>query len=140
MRAWIRNAWLSLEEPRWVTAVQLAVYTIAISIGAVTWFDPPNALVSTWGATLTDAWALLTTIGGVLGILGCSRGLWWLEAHGLHALWLAIAMRVLLVATLHVTTTGSRVTQLLELVMLLACLVARWLRIKDVPIDPKRAP
>lgn len=135
----VTDAWMSLEEPRWVTACQIVVYLIAIAIGVTTIMSPPNALLYVWGSPLATAWGLLMALGGTLGVLACSRGLWWLEARALALLALGVFLRMVLVGALHLSGPGSRLVQLLELSMILFALVVRWLRIRDLPIDPTRS-
>ena len=132
------DAWMSLEEPRWVTACQIVIYMIAVAIGVTTIVSPPNAIVHVWGGPLSTAWGLLMTTGGTLGALACSKGLWWLESRALGLVMLGVMLRMILVFSLHVSSTGSRLVQLLELALVLTSLLVRWLRIRDLPIDPSR--
>lgn len=137
--AWVERVWLTIEEPRWVTSCQIAIYLLATAIGVATILSPPNTLIHVWGGPLATAWGLLMTVGGTLGALACYKGLWWLEARALGFIALGVFLRMILVGALHVTEPGSRLVQWLELSMILVALVTRWLRIRDLPIDPTRS-
>lgn len=138
-RARLSGAWLALEEPRWVTACQIAIYLLTTAIGVATIISPPNTLIHVWGGPLATAWGLLMTVGGTLGALACYKGLWWLETRALGFIVLGVFLRMVLVGALHVTEPGSRIVQWLELSMIFVALVVRWLRIRDLPIDPTRS-
>lgn len=137
--SWAQRAWLTIEEPRWVTLAMLTVYALAAVIGVTTIIHPPTSVVGAWGDSLTLAWGLLMLVSSVVGWIGCRRGMWWLEVHGIQLLLLGFALRIVLVVTLHFAVPGSRATQAAELLIAALLPVTRWLRIRDFAIDPTRS-
>ena len=136
---WAQRVWLTIEEPRWVTVAMMAVYALAASIGIGAIIYPPTSVVGVWGDGLTLAWGLLMLVGSVVGWIGCRRGLWWLEVHGIQLLLLGFALRIALVVALHFDAPGSRAVQAAELLIAALLPVTRWLRIRDFSIDPTRS-
>lgn len=135
----LKTLWFSLEEPPEVTALMMVIYVVMIGVGLAAILAPPTALLSSWGQPLTMIWGSLLMVGGALGAAACPRGLWWLEAQATWILILALNLRALLVLMLQITTgSGSRITQLGELVALTLWFALRWARIRGIPVDPLR--
>lgn len=136
----VYDAWYSLEEPRWITAIHLVIYLITTAVGVMAVIHPPGSLALVWGDGMASAWAVTVTVGGVLAFSGCFKGHWWLESRGIWTMWLALGLRFGLVLWWGSYHDGSLFLQEAELVILSLFLLARYVRIKDIPIDPRKVP
>lgn len=133
-----KRLWLLLREPRVVTASHAVAYSLIISMGIATLISPPTTLSLAWGASVTLVWAIVLTVGGCFGLAGCLAGHWWLEAIGIGGVCLGIGLYIFIVIALHMTASGSRLTQAFGLASLLCLMISRYFRIRDFALDPTR--
>lgn len=134
-----RSVWSLLHEPRVITALMLAGYLTVLAGGTLSWAHPPGTIKSELGPYVTGLWCGLFILGGALGAVSCPAGRWWLERPALVAVGTGFTMYGATVATLQVTSPGSRWMQLATVLFALLSVVARWHRIRWAALDPTRA-
>lgn len=117
----IRSLWERITEPRHLSVIYGAVYTIAFLTGLATIAVPPQSIAGELGPVLSVLWACMFIIGGALGIVTVLPGWWKWERWACAFVLAGIAIYGGVVLTLHFTSTGSRLTQLG--VLLIASLV-----------------
>lgn len=127
LRVWQR-VWELLTEPRSVTLITLTGYLACIAVGV-------HALVTPSVTGVRDLMAVLLILGGILAAAGCPFGQWWIERIGLIGLAFGFAMRTLLVVSY---SRPDASFALLTLHMVGVLLATRWIRIRYLPIDPRR--
>ena len=89
---------------------------------------------------LTAIWGSLLLGGGVLGLIGCLPGWWWVERAGVLAAGTGAAIYLVVILSLHASTPGSRLVQAGFVALTLVWLAVRWLRIRGAQLDPMRGP
>ena len=135
-----RRLWLMLHEPRVVTAAMGVAWLILIGIGYAALATPPVSIAHEIGPLLTAIWGSLLLGGGVLGLIGCLPGWWWVERAGVLAAGTGAAIYLVVILSLHASTPGSRLVQAGFVALTLVGLAVRWLRIRGAQLDPMRGP
>ena len=130
--------WLLLHEPRVITATQGIVWLIWAAIGVAAVLAPPMTIAHEMGPTLTGVWGGLMCVGGLLGLAGCLPGWWWVERSGIIGAGAGAVVYVFVVLNLHATTPGNRLVQAGFILLAVASLIVRWLRISGLQTDPTR--
>ena len=133
-----RRLWLMLHEPRIITAATGVMWAILIGIGTAALLAPPATISHQMGPALSVVWATLLMVGGALGLVGCLPGWFWIERVGLILAGTGATMYLAVVLLLHYAEPGSRLVQAGFVILSLASLVVRWLRIRGPQIDPTR--
>lgn len=132
----ILQAWRVLTDPPHQKPVYLFVYMVTIMTGVVTILFPPRTIEGAVGGLLMgiNGWSWL--IGGLICAITLFTRWWWLERFGIGLAVLGTVMYGLVVATLHVLESGSRLTQL-GMIALAGCLfLIRWLSIREWSYAP----
>ena len=135
-----RDLWLTLHEPRSITALHIIGYTTLLIAGTAALASPPAAISAEWGGELTTAWGAGLLIGGALALVAVPRGIWWLERVGITLLITAAAMYLSVILTLHLTSAGNRLPQACIITYGIVSLAIRWLRIRHAGLDPTAGP
>ncbi|WPM94270.1 membrane protein [Arthrobacter phage Marchesin] len=69
-----------LAEPRYITALQIVTYAAAVAAGALVVFAAfPFLFIGVLSPVVAVSVGLVLGIGGVIGVVACWRGVWWLE-------------------------------------------------------------
>lgn len=130
MPGWAHRLWLRVREPRVITMISGAYWTVIIGMGAAAFIAPPRSIAAELGPIRTELWASFLLVGGILGLVGCCllTPVWWrwVEHAGMIAAAGGLALYFTVVMSLHYTQTGSRLTQALGLVGLVVGLLLRW--------------
>lgn len=134
---WLRRLWERVTEPRHMSLIYGGIYTIATLTGIVTLMVPPMTIAGELGPVLTVLWAGLFILGGTLGMLTVLQGLWAWERWGAGLVIAGIGIYGLVIATLHFTAEGSRLTQLGVLALAAAVFVVRWAMIRGRTYGPR---
>lgn len=133
-----RQLWFLLHEPRIVTLFQGIVWAIVSLTGAAALTVPPSTIAHSAGPLLTSLWGMALFGGGVLGLVGCLPGWWWVERTGILASGTGVIVYLAVILNLHATTPGNRLVQAGFVVWGLVSLVVRWFRISGMQTDPTR--
>ena len=133
-----RRLWLMLHEPRIITAGTGVMWAVLTGIGLAALLAPPATIAHQMGALLTVVWAALLLGGGLLALIGCLPGWYWVERVGILLAGSGAAMYLWVVLALHYQEPGSRLVQAGFVTLAIGSLVVRWLRIRGPQIDPTR--
>lgn len=130
--------WVRLREPRVVSAIYAAVYTLylGIGIGVLTW--PPGDLATLLGAGMMTATSVLAILGGSIGLAGALSGAWWAERS---ALWLLIGATLtyaVVVLWVWPTDTGETIIRVGMSLIAALMLAARLIHVQGLYLDPDR--
>lgn len=136
--SWAYQSFLRIAEPRVVRLMQFCIYVVTVIGGVSAWVSPPNSIEGVLGGALTSVWAVLLVLGGVLGLSSVLRGVWWLERAGVAFCATGLLMYAVVVASLQLSQTGSRIMQLCVIVIALFSFGIRWVRIRRYPYDPEK--
>lgn len=128
--AWLYRLWLRVREPRVITAISGAYWLVIVGMGIAALTAPPQSIAAELGPIRTELWGSFLLGGGALGFVGCCllTPVWWrwVEHAGMILATGGITLYLVVVATLHATQAGSRLTQALGLVGLVVGLLLRW--------------
>ena len=136
MTARHKALWLTLHEPRTVTAGFVLAYLVIAwgGVGALT-VDHGILPVGVWSARIVSGGAFL--LGGLVGAPASWRGIWWAEQIGLAFLLLGVFARCLAIVGMgDALDEGTVVFSLTAWVALAVLLVGRFLWVR---ISPYRA-
>lgn len=134
-----RRIWLLIREPRVITALTGLMWLIVTGIGVAALASPPLTIAHKIGPWLTIYWGSALLLGGVLGLVGCLPGWWWVERSGIAATATGISIYLaVLIMLMAQAGTGSLLVQTGFVLLALLALVVRWMRIRGAQIDPLR--
>ncbi len=135
----MKAIWSSIREPRVLKTIYFGVYAITLLTGIGTLLSPPTSISGELGPILTVIWSVAFIIGGTGGMLVIFPGWWWAERLvGVGFPLAGIAIYAFVVATLHFTSSGSRLTQFGTLMLAAALFVVRWVQIRGYSFEPRR--
>jgi len=134
----VRRVWASISEPRHLKLAYAVVYAITFGTGVVTLLDPPNSIEGVLGAALTVAWSVLLITGGFGGLLTVFPGWWWAERLSIALSLAGLGVYAIVVLSLHLTASGSRLTQLGMIALAATPFAIRWLLIRKYSFEPRR--
>jgi heme A synthase len=134
----IRRAIARLHEPRIISAIYGAVYTIALLVGVYNFFDPPRTIVE----AADNPWLLwialaAMTLGGILGVITVTTGRYWLERYAATLLAGGLTIYWLIGAWLAIFSGGSRILSLFTTTLAIVCVLLRFYWINDRPYNPR---
>lgn len=129
VRLWER-VWELVAEPRSVTLITLSGYAACVIVGIYALLIPDITGVR-------DLVGALFLLGGLIAGLGCPFGQWWIERIGLIGLGFAAVMRAVIVLEYGRPDASFA---LLTLWLVLILIITRWIRIRTLPVDPRRPP
>lgn len=134
-----RRLWYLIHEPRIITAITACYWAVVTAIGVAALTAPPPMIAHQAGPILTTVWACFLLGGGVLGVVGCLPGWWWIERAGIIATGTGAVIYLATVIALHYqAVSGSRLVHAGFILLALISLVIRWLRIRGPQVDPSR--
>lgn len=127
MRNRLQRWWLLVPEPRELSTVYTMIYAVALGTGCVTLIFPPVTLAAEVGSAAMSSVGALLIAGAIIGMVGGAYENAKLEKIGLSLQIWALLIYSVIVAALHFTTHGSRLTQIgVILLALLGSYVVRW--------------
>lgn len=135
--AWVRRMWQGVTEPRHLKVFYLGIYMVAFLTGVVTLLWPPNSIEGALGAALTVTWSVFFLAGGMGGMISVLPGWWWAERLSIGLCVTGIGIYGTVVLSLHVTGTGSRLTQLGMIALASGVFLVRWLLIRKFTFEPQ---
>ncbi|AOT24316.1 hypothetical protein B3_22 [Propionibacterium phage B3] len=125
----IRRVWAMLAEPKSVTIMMTFAYGGLLGMGF-------SSLAGASPGGLRDMMGGLLIVGGVCGLIGCPAGQWWIERAGLVAVAAAFAGHLSFVVAVSPPDGPWEVASAIGVLVLVA---TRWIRIRALPADPRRA-
>lgn len=138
VRAWFQTWWLRVPEPRELSVAFTLVYALAFTTGVVTLILPPTSLSREVGGphVMASVGALLV-LGAIVSMCGGAIEHWKLERVGLWLMAGALLIYAGIVGALHLSSSGSRLTQLGVIGIALASLLVRYLMIWRFSFRPR---
>lgn len=133
---WFQTWWLRVPSPREFSIVFTFVYAISLLTGAATLKFPPNTISAEIGAAAMVSIGGLLVVGALIGMLGGARKFWKLERVGLWFMSMAWVIYGVVVVILHLSSEGSRLTQLGAVVLALSVYFIRYLMIRRYSFQP----
>lgn len=135
----LRRAIERLHEPRIISAVYGAVYTIALVVGIYSFFDPPQTIVQ----AVNNPWFLHLSLGaisagGLLGAITVPSGTYWLERSAAGLLCVGLILYWCVSMWLVLTAGGSRWMSLMTTTFAVLLVALRFYWINDRPFHPDR--
>lgn len=138
IRSWFRARWDHLvPEPRWLSIMYTFGYALMVGAGIVTLVTPPQTLTGAVGEVSMAIAAYLWLIGGLIGMTAGQREWWEGERFALGMMLTGIVFYAWIVASLHFTQAGSRLTQLCILGLAALLLLVRFGFIWRYPFKPR---
>lgn len=128
-----------MPDPRDISVVYTIVYIVTLYTGIVTILQPPSSLSLAVGGPQTMALVgILMTMGAVAALVG-GAGEWWrMERIGVLGAGAGVLIYAAIVLGLHLTTEGSRLTQLGVIVLAELLFVVRMMMIRTFTFRPGR--
>lgn len=127
-----------LAEPRYITAFQIVSYCAAAAAGALVVFAAfPYLFVGVLSPLMAFAVGVVLAGGGVVGVVSCWRGVWWLERVALLLTGLGWALLVPSVLAAHLHPLVRAFIILLIGVAVVDC-GKRYRRIDWAYLDPTK--
>lgn len=129
---------MQLHEPRAVSAIYGAAYTIAAVIGAYSIVWPPQTIDHAAGGVVMTLIATAITLGGVLGMVTVASGAYWVERYAAALMLLGGVGYLGMVLYLHATTDGNRLLQAGAILCAGLFFVVRYYWINQRPTNPRK--
>lgn len=136
MRSIIR-VWVSIHEPRVVKALYFGVHTLTFLTGLITLIDPPQSIGGVLGSWLTTVWSISLIVGGLGAALSVFPGWWWSERLGSVLALLGLGIYALTVLYLHLSDSGSRLTQIGMILIASFVFLVRMAMIRKYTFEPR---
>ena len=137
---WLQRSWMTLHEPRIISAVYGGVYTIALLVGLYNFFDPPRTIMEAAdNPILLYAIAGGISTGGLLGMIAIARGLYWVERYAAGLLGGGLGLYWLISAWLTLFSGGSRWMSLMTTTFAVILILIRYYWVADRPYNPNLA-
>ena len=138
MWGWIRFWWLKVPEPRVVSLISGALYSVMVITGLFTLFLPPQTYQGVFADLVIQLVGYFFIGGGIVGIVGGTLDFWQLERVGVSAMLLGLGFYLYIVANLQVMSdSGNRFTQMGVMVSLGVSLMMRMAMIWRYPYKPR---
>lgn len=132
------RAWLArIPEPRTISTVLTVAYVAFVLTGLATLILPPQSIVGAIGEVSMALVGWFFLAGGLIGMWAGSIEFWQLERVGITSMGAGLLAYAYIVATLHFTTEGSRLTQLGVIVIAGCLLVLRLAMIWRYDFKPR---
>jgi hypothetical protein len=132
MGAVIYRWFLLIAEPRVQRLVQFVVYLLLGCGGFLIIATPPSKFQNVLGFGLVLAFGIFVLVGAIFGAIGVLPGIRWLERAGILALFVGLAIFMVLVIALHGTPISFIFGAVLALMF-----VVRFLQIRKFALTPK---
>lgn len=133
------RAWRRINEPRTISVLYFVSYLVFTAAGVNALVTPPNSIQGEIGATAMTMLASLLVVGGVIGSIAALPGMYWLERFAVGAVASSALIYLLIIVTLHFTSTGNRLLQAAFVSSVLLHQGVRWVRIRERPYRPEAA-
>lgn len=138
MRARVQRAWESITEPRHLKATYFLFYVVALATGFATLVRPPQSIEGALGGPLTAVWAGFVIMGAFGGLLTVFPGWWFAERLSIVMIWLGAAIYFIVVLSLQLSQSGSRLTQMGWIALGAGLFFVRWLLIRKYTFEPRK--
>jgi len=138
LHARVKRAWESITEPRHLKATYFVFYGLALVTGFATLVRPPQSIEGALGTSTTALWAAFVIMGGFGGMLTVFPGWWFAERLSIVMIWLGAGIYFLVVLSLHINQSGSRLTQMGWILMGAGLFFVRWIIIRRYSFEPRR--
>lgn len=136
--SWLQTWWLRVPAPREISVAFTIAYSLAFATGAATLLYPPITLsAEAAGPQAIASVGALLVVGAVLGMLGGAWEHWKLERVGLWLMSGALVIYAAIIVGLHLSTQGSRLTQLGVISLALCLFLVRYLMIRRFTFRPR---
>jgi hypothetical protein len=136
LNSWLQTWWLRVPTPREFSIAYTIVYLVSFLTGIVTLIAPPITIKTEIGPAAMASIGYLLIVGALISMVGGARKFWKLERVGLWFMSCAWGIYGILVLILHVTTPGSRLTQLGAVTLALILYFIRYLMIRKYTYQP----
>lgn len=133
----LTRAWRAIAEPRHLKVTYAMFYGIALLTGFATLVRPPQSIEGALGAPLTALWAGFVIMGAFGGLLTVFPGWWWAERISIVMIWTGAAIYFIVVLSLHISQSGSRLTQMGWITLGAGLFFVRWLLIRKYTFQPR---
>lgn len=138
VRARVQRAWESITEPRHLKATYFLFYVVALATGFATLVRPPQSIEGALGGPLTAVWAGFVIMGAFGGLLTVFPGWWFAERLSIVMIWLGAAIYFIVVLSLQLSQSGSRLTQMGWIALGAGLFFVRWLLIRKYTFEPRK--
>lgn len=138
MRVWAQNVWLKVQEPKIVTLYQTFIYLLMFLAGLSALIQQPYTIADKLGMGLATWWATMAVVGGILGMLSCPPGVWWLEKVAIPLCMGGVAVYAYTLSTLVYTQPAMKDIAVAMALMMLLHFAARYARIRKTAYDPEK--
>lgn len=135
---WLKFWWYKVPEPRYVSMATGFAYLLLFLTGLATLVYPPQTIEAAVGEVAMALVGWFLVLGAGIGISAGVTDFWQLERVGIVAMGIGIATYAFIIAKLHVTSEGSRLTQLGMISVVLVFLALRMGMIWRWPFKPRR--
>lgn len=134
------TVWMTLAEPRMVTAIHVAVYLILVVTGALAIAADQGQLpIGVWSARMMAAGCFV--VGGLLGAPTAWAGAWWLERAATMIVGFGALSRVIAVAGMGDYYSDSHATLAVGAWLVVGAFMwVRYLRVRLSPYRPGAGP
>ncbi|RLV54839.1 hypothetical protein D9V41_14715 [Aeromicrobium phragmitis] len=139
MTSLLARAWHRINEPRTISVLYFVSYLVLTAGGVTALVIPPTSLEGEIGATAMTMLASLLVFGGSIGSVSALPGIYWLERFAVGAIASSATIYLLIIVTLHFTSTGNRLLQAAFVCSVLLHQGVRWMRIRERPYRPEAA-
>lgn len=133
----VSRMWHQITEPRHLKVAYAVIYLVVLATGVATLLAPPQSIEGQLGNVLTVIWSVFLIVGGFGGALTVVPGWWWAERLSLILTFAGIGIYAVVVTSLHIVSSGSRLTQLGMILLAAAVFAVRWLLIRRYSFEPR---
>lgn len=136
--AWFRSWWLRVPQPRDISIAYAIMYAGMLCTGIATLLNPPTTIRAEIGPVLMDCIGWFLVVGALLAMGAGTVKNWLVERVGVVFIIAALACYSVLIFSLHVTESGSRLTQLgVVFFAAIGAFVIRYLLIRGYTYQPR---
>ena len=136
MNKFFSSIWHRVHEPKAVSVLIFFQYGVLTIGGVYATISPPNSIEGQIGPPLMTLLTILSTFGGVVGLIASLPGIWWLERTAVSSVSLAAGLYLWIILSLHFSQTGNRLLQACFIIAFLTQQAVRWVRIRERPYRP----
>lgn len=133
----LRSLWLRVKEPRVLRIVFLLGYLVTLGMGVATLTNPPATIEGQLGPILSVSWSLFWIVGGIAGAATILPGWWEVERYAVASALFGIGIYGAVLVLLHITSPGSRLTQLGVLAIAALFFLLRLALIRGHDFEPR---
>lgn len=137
---WVNRAWARLHEPRIISAVYGAAYTLAMAVGIWCTIAPPQSIEGITGRVLMTIVTGIIAAGGAFGVITTARGIYWAERTAAWLIIVGLALWGGLTIYLQIIGTGNRGLTIMAALFGIALFGLRFHWIGDRPYNPRIHP